>query len=71
MTTKATILSTIRQHCLECMGGSPKEVELCTAPNCNLFKFRFGKDPNPNRSKVEQGKKSMANFLQSSKPNVT
>ena len=39
-------MAAIRQHCLECCGGSSKEVERCTAPGCNLYPYRFGKDPN-------------------------
>jgi len=39
-------MAAIRAHCLECCGGSSKEVEQCTAPGCNLYPYRFGKDPN-------------------------
>ena len=35
----------IRKHCLECVDGSSKEVELCTAPKCRLYPYRFGKNP--------------------------
>ena len=55
MTTKTEILKTIRLHCLDCCGGSPKEVSLCTV-RCDLHQYRFGSDPNPNAKKVEQGK---------------
>ena len=58
MTTKATILKTIREHCLECMGGSWTEVEQCTAPKCKLFALRFGKDPKPSKSRSDQAKKT-------------
>jgi len=47
--TKAKILRVIRQFCLECMGGSVVEIENCTAPKCQLFDFRRGKDPMPSR----------------------
>lgn len=47
MTTKATILKTIRKHCIECAGGSVIEVEMCTSGNCNLYLYSFGKDPEP------------------------
>ena len=35
----------VRNHCLECCGYSYKEVELCTAPKCGLWPWRFGKTP--------------------------
>lgn len=35
----------IRAKCLDCCGGSANEVRLCTAPNCPLYHFRFGKNP--------------------------
>lgn len=41
----------IRLFCLECCGGSSNEVKFCTAPNCVLYPFRFGK--NPFRTKCE------------------
>ncbi len=53
MTTKATILRTIREHCLECLGGSWSEVEKCSAPRCSLHPYRFGTDPTPNAAKAE------------------
>ena len=53
MTTKATILKAIREHCLECLGGSWYEVERCTAPWCSLHQYRFGNDPTPNAAKAE------------------
>ncbi|WP_319506031.1 hypothetical protein [uncultured Methanolobus sp.] len=54
MTTKKTILQTIRKHCLECVCGSIKEVEQCTSENCALYPYRFGKDPKPNSSKTNK-----------------
>lgn len=41
----ATPIKAIRKHCLECGGGSPKEVEHCLVENCNLRPFRFGTRP--------------------------
>ena len=32
----------IRQNCLECSGGSPKEVTLCQITDCPLWPFRMG-----------------------------
>jgi len=41
-----TPLQSIKAHCIECMGGVRSEVVLCTSPNCNLYPYRFGKNPN-------------------------
>lgn len=70
MTTKAELLKKIRLNCAECMGaGRAREMEFatcsqdianCTDSLCIFFEFRFGKDPNPNPCKVEQGRKMMA-----------
>lgn len=42
MIKKLTPLKAIRKHCIECCGGSPKEVRLCTDKTCFLWSFRFG-----------------------------
>jgi len=38
-------IKTIRAHCLDCSGGSSKEVGLCQCTTCILFDWRFGIDP--------------------------
>jgi len=43
--SRTSPLAAIRLHCLECCGGSRKEVEECTAPECVLFGFRLGTKP--------------------------
>lgn len=35
-------LKVIRAKCLDCCGGSAKEVRLCTAKDCPLYLYRFG-----------------------------
>ena len=40
-----TPLKSIRKKCLECSGGSPKEVTECHITDCPLFPYRFGKNP--------------------------
>ena len=40
-----TPMKAIRAYCLNCGGSSPKEVRLCPCPECPLFEFRFGKNP--------------------------
>ena len=49
MTTKAEILKTIRAKCLDCSRHQPQEVKFCPVQTCDLFPFRFGKDPSPAR----------------------
>ena len=39
-------LKAIRLNCLDCCCGSAKEVKLCVIPQCPLYEFRFGKNPN-------------------------
>lgn len=41
----------IREHCIECCGGSASEVKLCPVTKCRLHPFRLGK--NPYRTKRE------------------
>ncbi len=42
---KLSPLRAIRAKCLDCSGGSRKEVKLCVIPDCTLFQYRFGHDP--------------------------
>lgn len=44
----------IREFCLDCCGGSSNEVKGCTAPNCALFAFRFGRNPYIKREMTEE-----------------
>lgn len=71
MTTKKEILDAIREQCLDCCGGSWKEVKNCSCritPGghrmCPLYPFRFGTDPNPSKARQEIGMKSIKNFTQ-------
>jgi hypothetical protein len=41
-----TPIKAIRAHCLECSSGQPSEVRNCIIPECPLFPYRFGKNPN-------------------------
>ena len=60
MTTKAELLRVILCNCKNCMGGYEGEILKCSAPDCELFPYRMGKDPKPNRTKSEIMKKRMA-----------
>jgi hypothetical protein len=44
-------LKAIRAKCLECCGGSPKEVRLCPDVACALHPFRTGTNPFPRRKR--------------------
>ena len=48
MTTKKEILLTIRAKCIDCAGGSKREVALCPVYTCGLHPIRSGRDPDPN-----------------------
>lgn len=47
-------LKAIRERCLDCSGGVPKDVRECPRHSCNLYPFRMGK--NPNRAGIGQAK---------------
>lgn len=57
-----TPMKAIRAKCLDCCGGSAKEVRTCTAPECPLFPYRFGHRPetSPTPGTGEFGEKSEA-----------
>ena len=44
-------LRAIRQKCIECSGGSRKEVRYCSASECPLYELRLGKNPGRHPSK--------------------
>lgn len=43
--------ASIRKFCLECVGGSFKDVALCTAPSCVLWPWRLGCGPRSSKAK--------------------
>lgn len=43
----------IRLKCLDCSGGSAREVEECEVRECPLFAFRLGKMPEKARKNKE------------------
>ena len=45
MTIKTPIKS-IRAKCIECTGGSLKEIRECLQTGCPLHPYRMGKNPN-------------------------
>jgi hypothetical protein len=40
-----TPMLAIRAKCVDCCGGSTKEVKLCTITGCPIFKYRMGHRP--------------------------
>ena len=42
---KRSPLKMIREHCIDCSGGSPSEVKKCPVKRCSLWEFRFGTSP--------------------------
>ena len=40
-----TPMKAMRLKCLECSGGSQKEVRLCPVTSCSLYPYRMGHRP--------------------------
>lgn len=47
-----TAIKAIRAKCLDCSGGSSKEVRLCPVTDCPLYPYRFGKRPETVRKRL-------------------
>ena len=45
MGNSKTPLQAIRSYCLECSCGSANTVKECSADDCSLYPYRFGKNP--------------------------
>ena len=43
---RLTPVKAIRAKCLDCSCGQYKEVRLCVTPECALYPYRMGKNPN-------------------------
>ena len=41
-----TPMKAIRAKCLDCCGGQVNVVKACPCPDCSLYPFRLGKNPN-------------------------
>lgn len=50
----------IRAFCVECCGGSSNEVKLCPATECQLYAFRFGKNPYRTKREMSEEQKAAA-----------
>jgi hypothetical protein len=45
MSEKISPLKHIREFCLDCCSGSPKEVRYCSLTDCPIWAYRFGCKP--------------------------
>ena len=52
MTTKAAVLQAIRQKCLDCSCHQLSEIRECPVTTCDLWPYRFGRDPDPGPAPV-------------------
>lgn len=60
----------IRAFCLDCLGGSWHEVKNCSAPDCYLYPFRFGKNPfRAKREMTEEQRAAAAERLRKAREN--
>lgn len=48
----------LRRHCLDCCGGSPADVRMCTALKCPTWPFRMGKSPWKEKRVLSEGQRS-------------
>ncbi len=53
---KLTPLKAIRRNCIDCSGGSYKEVTYCRAEDCFLHEYRHGKRPVSDRDRNKNKK---------------
>ena len=56
----ASPLMAIKEFCMECCGWERSEVKSCSAPQCPLFEFRFGKNPYNKRTLTDEQKEKLA-----------
>lgn len=53
--TPDILLAVIRAHCLECSGGSRKQVQNCEITNCRLWPYRKGNTRKTGGKRVTAG----------------
>lgn len=56
----ASPLMAIKEFCMECCGWERSAVKSCSAPQCPLFEFRFGKNPYNKRTLTDEQKEKLA-----------
>jgi hypothetical protein len=62
----STPVKAIRAKCLDCSSNHPSEVRMCLLPECPLFPYRFGKNPNRKGIGGNKGQSLMAYRLKNS-----
>lgn len=50
--SKATVMKAIKKKCLDCCCGDLKTVKECPIPDCPLYIYRLGKDPELRKRRV-------------------
>lgn len=58
------LLKAVHKHCLECSGGSWKEVAECPITHCLLFEFRFGARPETVKRRLKEGKTPLGRVVE-------
>lgn len=58
---KLTPLKAVRNKCIDCSGGSYKEVAQCPIVDCPLYPYRFGKRPKNNSNESDSNSKGSEN----------
>lgn len=53
--TPDILLAVIRAHCLECSGGSRKQVHNCEIKNCRLWPYRKGESRKAGTTRITEG----------------
>lgn len=51
-------LLAIKAYCLGCMCGQRNEVKLCPVEKCELYPFRFGKNPYRKKTDLSEDRKA-------------
>lgn len=66
-----TPLKSIHLYCVDCTGGSIKELRLCPCFSCPLYAYRFGKSPFRKKTMLsDEERKRRGEFLRRMKEEV-
>ena len=65
---RRTPLRSIHNFCVDCSGGSYKELRLCPCPSCPLYSYRLGKSPFRKKTELsDEERKRRGEFLRKMK----
>lgn len=64
-------IKAIKAYCIGCCGGITNEVKSCAISDCELFPFRFGKNPfhHPKREYTEEQRAAIGERLKTARQN--